>query len=93
MKKCLCLLILFAVPNITNAGEFYIDNNKNILSDKKNTSEINNMIEYQGQEKYSYNEPEDNISDEGYLKTEFDFNVKKSKMTVGLKGFSVHIPL
>ena len=43
------------------------------------------------QEKYSYNESEDDTSRD-YLKTTLDFNIKRTKMTVGIKSFSFHIP-
>ena len=57
------------------------------IQSEKPSFEVQPLI----QEKYSYNESEDDTSRD-YLKTNFDFNVKRAKMTVGIKSFSFHIP-
>ena len=97
MKKILCLCLISFFSAVSYADELIITKDYQIILSVDNNTEntdsqkinFDNMF---AQEKYSYNESEDDVQSASIIKSKYDFNVKDSQMSVGIKGISVQIP-
>ena len=92
MKKVLIFLLLLSQNTFVIADDLVITSDYKVINKTEVTSENINYNSDIIDDKYSYNDSEDIDLTSKYLKTNYDFKVKKTKMTVGLKGFSFHFP-